>query len=370
MTDHHSNADYELASAALQAADGDFTDRQREFLGSVPSVAQFWVNVAQMLNDHAWAKANALYRAAGVSARVHRAWSAAVDHAVAANEALSRAGDVAEYGSEQAAHETRARAEARYAAVRQVYDHLFDPAHYARIEGDGRKEDGYCDSVWDLAENLVDLGYTAADLAEFAAEAQAARNADVIAANLAVGADQPGFLAGQLDSALVEVGDSPRAVCWAAHDAQGSSREASLALAGDPAGAHAEPIVLSGRTAPDILAARAAGEASTGNDPGHLAAPGRYADRTADPTQTAMDASQQRDEPRVTITGPASEVSAQHTPGLLSAVRRASAMFFPSKGAPGTTPRPASSHPRGSGIGPSPQQGPAPSENPRSGRMR
>lgn len=44
---------------------------------------------------------------------------------------------------------------ARYTEIRRVYDQLFDPAHYASIEGDGGREDAYCDDVWGRAEAIV-----------------------------------------------------------------------------------------------------------------------------------------------------------------------------------------------------------------------
>ncbi|MGH7750134.1 MAG: hypothetical protein ACREQ5_36010, partial [Candidatus Dormibacteria bacterium] len=118
------------------------------------------------------------------SAEEQRAWLAACDRAKAANETLSRAGDIADYGSEQAAQDTRGLAAARYAEVRQVYNHLYDPAHYATIEGDGGKEDAYCDSVWERAESLVDLGYTATSLVGLdAAHAEAEQEAWPVSAD-------------------------------------------------------------------------------------------------------------------------------------------------------------------------------------------
>ncbi|MGH3608507.1 MAG: hypothetical protein ACRDRD_10545 [Pseudonocardiaceae bacterium] len=170
MTDYKPSDDYEYVLNTRTGAEVE--------------TAQFWLDAARMLNDHAWAGADALNNTVSASAEEQRAWLAACDRAKAANETLSRAGDIADYGSEQAAQDTRGLAAARYAEVRQVYNHLYDPAHYATIEGDGGKEDAYCDSVWERAESLVDLGYTATSLVGLdAAHAEAEQEAWPVSAD-------------------------------------------------------------------------------------------------------------------------------------------------------------------------------------------
>lgn len=75
-----------------------------------------------------------------------------------------------------AAHEGlfgEAAAAERYRAVRATYDELYDPAYYASIEGDGGKEDQYCDTVWEHAEQLIDTGRGANYAAQSALQARA-----------------------------------------------------------------------------------------------------------------------------------------------------------------------------------------------------
>lgn len=48
-----------------------------------------------------------------------------------------------------------------YEAVRAEYDQLFDPEHYASIEGDGGREDSYCDQLWDTAVQNAQLAEAA-----------------------------------------------------------------------------------------------------------------------------------------------------------------------------------------------------------------
>lgn len=57
---------------------------------------------------------------------------------------------------------------ARHAEIRRVYNRLFDPAHYASIEGDGGREDAYCDDVWNRAEAIVATNHLEVRLGETA----------------------------------------------------------------------------------------------------------------------------------------------------------------------------------------------------------
>jgi hypothetical protein len=112
----------------------------------------------------------------------------------------------------------------RHGLVRELYDELYDAAEYARVEGDGAREDAYCDGVWDHAEALVDAGATAEEYrlaAEWATDVEAEVDPDSWAAlnpnaEWAAGEDEAARYAGQaftaaVDGQLAEHGREPAA---------------------------------------------------------------------------------------------------------------------------------------------------------------
>ncbi|MGH3925665.1 MAG: hypothetical protein ACRDTT_22870, partial [Pseudonocardiaceae bacterium] len=76
----------------------------------------------------------------------------------------------------------------RYQTERAAYNELFDKEHYAWIEGDGAKEDSYCDAIWDqaaqvAAARLAEQGVSRPDPSDFGITRDADADAYALAGN-------------------------------------------------------------------------------------------------------------------------------------------------------------------------------------------
>lgn len=167
-------ADAEESTPHTQAELADANDRHTEALG-------VWDEIQDIRED--------VQAELGVGVTGSEAEPMSAEELVATGDRM-----LAELAEAGKAHEAFVE---QHAQTRALYDELYDASYYQQhCEGDGAREDNYCDGVWEEAERLAAAGATAAEYrlaAEWAEEIDRAGEAfdAAVAAQLAENGREP-----------------------------------------------------------------------------------------------------------------------------------------------------------------------------------